>query len=181
MNEREILRVISEDAWMMGILRTAAGLHLPDWMIGAGFVRNKVWDHLHGFDHEKVPTSDIDLIYLDRENSNEAKDIELSEKMRKETGVNWEIVNQAYTHDWHKRSPYKDAEEALGDWVETPTCVAVSLDKEGKLRLHAPHGIDDLVNLIVRRNLAGSDTASYVQRVTSKRWQEKWPKLKIVF
>ncbi len=64
--EREqLLDLIRADPWMMRILRAAAALDLPEWMIGAGFVRNKVWDHLHGFANAEVQTADIDLIYFD--------------------------------------------------------------------------------------------------------------------
>ncbi|MEK7501722.1 MAG: nucleotidyltransferase family protein [Patescibacteria group bacterium] len=180
MTECDILKIIEDDKWMMNILHIAEKLNLPDWMISAGFVRNKVWDYLHRYKNEKVLTRDIDLIYFDKDNIDENKDIELSKEIKKKTGVNWEIVNQAYTHTWHNREPYKNTEEALADWVEIPTCVAVSINKNGNLRLHAPLGIEDLVNLIVRKNPRCSDSESYKDRVTSKRWKEKWPKLNIV-
>ncbi len=165
---------------MMEVLTIARRTNLPDWMIGAGFVRNKVWDYLHSYNNEEVQTPDIDLIYFDPNNANYEADKALSEKMAKETGINWEIVNQAYTHGWHGRQPYKNSEEALADWVETPTCVAVSMDATGELKLHAPLGISDLVNLIVRKNKECSDASLYKDRVTAKKWKEKWPKLKIL-
>jgi hypothetical protein len=49
MNEEVILKLIENDPWMMEVLMTASDANLPDWMIGAGFVRNKVWDYLHGY------------------------------------------------------------------------------------------------------------------------------------
>ena len=67
MNDGEILDLIRADPWMIRVLGAAAALGLPDWMIGAGFVRNKVWDHLHGFANAEVRTADIDLIYFDPE------------------------------------------------------------------------------------------------------------------
>jgi uncharacterized protein len=180
MTEQDIINLIKEDKWMIDILHTAEKLNLPDWMIGAGFVRNKVWDYLHGYKNEKVPTKDIDLIYFDRNNIDENKDIELSKEIKMKTGIDWEITNQAYTHKWHNRKPYKNTEEALADWVETPTCVAVSLTSDGKLKLYAPHGISDLVSLIVRKNPACSDSESYENRIISRQWKEKWPKLNII-
>jgi len=182
MSTQDIINVISADRQMMDILRTAQKLNLPNWMIGAGFVRNKIWDHLHGFKKDTLSASDIDLIYFDTTNSNESADIELSRKMQHETGLGWEIVNQTYTHSWHHRPPYANVEEALADWVEVPTCVAVSLTESGEIKLHAPHGIADLVNLIVRKNpysLESNDV--YRDRVTRKKWKEKWPKLEIIF
>jgi hypothetical protein len=180
MTEQDILKIIENDSWMMNILSVAKNLNLPDWMIGAGFVRNKVWDYLHGYDNEKVLTRDIDLIYFDKNNIDENKDKELSRQMKEKTGIDWEVVNQAHTHKWHNREAYNNSEEALADWVEIPTCVAVSIDNDGKLQLHAPLGIDDLVNLIVRKNLACSDPEAYKDRIISKGWKNKWPKLNIV-
>ena len=45
-------------------LRAARALALPDWCIAAGFVRNRVWDHLHGIVPARLP-ADIDVIYYD--------------------------------------------------------------------------------------------------------------------
>jgi hypothetical protein len=181
MTEKDILQIIKEDKWMMNILYAAQSLNFPDWMIGAGFVRNKVWDYLHGLNYKEVQTRDIDLIYFDKEGNNEEEDITLSKKLTQQTGFTWEVVNQVYSHEWHKRAPYKNTTEALADWVETATCVAVSLDENNNLKLHAPHGIDDLVNLTVRCNESCSDSTSYKKRIESKRWKEKWPKLKILY
>ena len=36
------------DQQRMEMLKVVAGLALPDCCIAAGFVRNLVWDHLHG-------------------------------------------------------------------------------------------------------------------------------------
>jgi hypothetical protein len=44
MSPQDVLRMIESDPAAMRVLRAAAGLGLPDWWIGAGFVRNRVWD-----------------------------------------------------------------------------------------------------------------------------------------
>ena len=63
-SEGDILALIGEDLWMMGVLRAVRQLQLPDGWVGAGFVRRKVWDTLHGF---KEPTllNDIDVLFFD--------------------------------------------------------------------------------------------------------------------
>jgi len=128
MNEQDIINLIKADAWMMAVLQEADKLQLPDWMIGAGFLRNKVWDHLHNIKREMAETRDIDLIYFDLKNQSEENDQKLSQKMKGKLGLEWEIVNQAYAHKLHKRSkPYLNTVEALSEWVETATCVAVTL------------------------------------------------------
>ncbi len=179
MNWQDIANLVKNDEWMMSVLREAESLCLPDWMIGAGFLRNKVWDYLHGVKREVADAGDIDLIYFDTNHQDETSDRALSDKMEGKLGLEWEIVNQAYTHKWHNRTqPYKNSTEALGEWVETPTCVAVTLNK-GEPVIIAPHGIDDLVNLIVRPTPT-ADMAAFSKRYTGKKWLEKWPKLKVV-
>ena len=49
-------------------------------MIGAGFVRNPVWDHLHNYENE-TPSTDIDIAYFDPVN----KDEEIEKRIRDST------------------------------------------------------------------------------------------------
>lgn len=81
MDEKEIIRWIKEDKWMMDILLAARSLNLPDWWICAGFVRSKIWDTLHQFD-ASTPLSDIDVIYYDPENLEEQEEKVFEEKLR---------------------------------------------------------------------------------------------------
>jgi hypothetical protein len=48
----------------MRALAAARSLALSSWCIGAGAVRNLVWDHLHGFEFETKP-EDVDLVFYD--------------------------------------------------------------------------------------------------------------------
>jgi len=47
MNEQDIINLVRSDKWMMNVLQEAEKLNLPELIIGAGFLRNKVWDYLH--------------------------------------------------------------------------------------------------------------------------------------
>jgi len=181
MKKTDIIQLIKSDKWMMNVLHEAEKLGLPDWMIGAGFLRNKVWDHLHGIVREVADTNDIDLVYFDEKNLDEKGDEELSKNMSGVLGLDWEIVNQAYTHQWHHReTPYLNTTEALAEWVETATSVAVTLVNK-KPKIVAPHGINDLVNLIIKPSPTHKDQLDgFYKRIESKKWLEKWPKLKIV-
>lgn len=179
MTEQDILNLIKEDKWMMNILQIAEKLALPDWIIGAGFVRNKVWDYLHGRNKSQVDTADIDLVYYDPSGNDQKADEELSEKLKKETGVEWEVVNETYAHKWNDLPPYKSTKDALSQWPETVTAIGVKLEN-GELKLVAPYGIDDLVNLIIRPSPRFPCIDKVKERVKQKRWLEKWPKLEIV-
>lgn len=180
MDKEDILNLIREDEWMMKVLKAAQSLNLPDWMIGAGFVRNKVWDRLHGYEKKEVDTEDIDLIYYDSEGNDYEADKELSEELKNRTDMNWEIINQAYAHKWNNFPPHESCKDALSHWVETATCIAVKLE-DGELKLIAPHGIDDLVNLIVRPSPYFFDKLDvFRNRVEKKNWLERWPDLEVV-
>jgi len=181
MDEQDILNLIKKDKWMMDILKIAEKLNFPDWIIGAGFVRNKVWDHLHGFSNLKVDTNDIDLIYFDPKGNNEKKDGQLSQKLKEQTGIDWEIKNQVYMHKKNKVSPYKSTMDALSKWPETATALGVRLENDN-LKIIAPHGINDLINLIIRPCPKFSGGIKGVEkRMEKKQWLKKWPKLKFVF
>jgi hypothetical protein len=176
-SNQDILALIRADPWMMNILRTAEELHLPDWAIGAGFVRNKVWDRLHDIDKDGVAINDIDLVYFDPEHVDQQADEDLSKRLSEETGSTWEIVNEAYAHEWNSHPPYKSTEDAISQWTETATCVGVRLNR-GELELIAPHGIEDLVQLIVRPTPLYSRRNEIVKdRARRKKWFETWTKL----
>lgn len=169
---------------MMDILHIAEKLDFPDWVIGAGFVRNKVWDFLHGYQKEKVDTNDIDLVYFDQNGNNESADEKLSGELKDKTGLNWEVVNEAYAHKWYtiKPLPYTSSEDAVSKWPEIATCIGVKIENR-ELKLIAPYGVGDLVNLIIRPNLACIDEGNVknivIERAKKKKWLEKWPKLKL--
>ena len=187
MNKRDIILLIEKDEWMMNALRAAQSLNLPDWWIGAGFVRSKIWDYLHGY-KKRTPLPDIDCIYFDAgdftENEMKSDTTKAEKDYEKALGklfpsVKWSVTNQARMHIFHDRPPYKSSEEALSGWVETATCIGVKLEN-GKIILSAPHGVKDLVNLILRPtpNYIGSEW--FDRRMKEKKWIKKWFKLKIV-
>lgn len=191
LTEKDILRLIEQDSWMMEILEAASNLNLPDWWIGAGFIRSKIWDYQHGY-KKRTPLPDIDLIYFDKSDFSEkeaggfsTKTEDAYQKKLDELGlgIKWSVTNQARMHIFHKQKPYKNSEEALSQWSETATCIGVRL-KKGKLELIAPYGADDLVNLILRpipnyEKLFAFDPDAFERRAKQKKWLEKWPKLKI--
>jgi hypothetical protein len=180
MTRKEILEIIARDRWMMDILAEVEKLQLPDWMIGAGFVRNKIWDVLHEY-KERTPLNDIDMIYFDPA----APPVEDEKRIWKilktaRPDVIWSVTNTAHRHQKTGEEAYHSSEDALAHWVETPTCVAVTL-KEGELELIAPHGIEDLVALRVKPSPYYLDNIEpYRARVQKKNWQQIWPKLNIL-
>ena len=181
MTEQDVLELIKSDPWMMRVLVAAESLGLPDWLVGAGFVRNKVWDHLHGY-AQNTPPSDIDLVYFDTDSLFDEKELE-SKLGRLMPELQWEVVNQATAHHWNEEKPYTSTADAISKWPETATAVGVRLE-DGDLTLVAPLGIEDLVNIIARPTptfmVSETKRARVRERIAQKQWQTKWPKVQVI-
>lgn len=66
-------------------------------------------------------------------------------------------------------------------WAETATAIGVYLDKRDQLKYYAPHGLDDLMNIVFRPHLVTPESRQvYLDRIAKKNFQSKWPKLKIL-
>ena len=79
--ETQIKEWLFADDSMMGVLRAVRDLELPDCWIGAGFLRNKVWDELHNSQYRSL--FDIDVIYFE-EGGSEAEEHEQIARLKTE-------------------------------------------------------------------------------------------------
>lgn len=181
-HENYIIGLIEKDRRMMEVLRAARGLDLPDWWLGAGFVRNKVWDTLHNIGSENAE-SDVDLIYYDPQDLSEKaeQDLELLAYSAK-PGVPWSVKNQARMHLANGDQPYKSSVDALSQWVETATCVGVKLNNNNELVLAAPWGVEDIIKMRLRPNPhCRRNPQQFILRLNKKQWPTRWPNLEICY
>lgn len=178
---RALLDLVAADGQAMAILRAVRDLDLNDWAIGAGFVRNRVWDRVSGHP-DRTPFADIDVLYHDPE------DVRPETEKGREARLRavmpdvppWSVKNQARMHLRNGDSPYGSTENALRYWLETPTCVAVRLEHDDAITMLAPHGLTDLFALVVRPTPSGQRRLeAYRQRMREKNWTARWPCLRI--
>lgn len=103
----------------MDALRAVASLRLPVWCIGAGAVRNLVWDHLHG---HAQPSSlpDVDVAYFDENDLTSGTEKAIQSALQGiGPNVPWEVTNQAAVHLWfesyfgYKVEPLRSLEDAI--------------------------------------------------------------------
>ena len=59
-------KIIHRDPFRMDCLRALSALNLPQGYLGAGFVRNAIWDDLHN-KARPTPLNDIDVVYFSDE------------------------------------------------------------------------------------------------------------------
>ncbi len=172
-----IIRWLRGDSRRMAMLRAVARLGLPDCWIGAGFVRNLVWDRLHGFS-EPTPLNDVDVLYFDPSDRSRAAERALEARLRRAMpGVPWSVRNQARMHRRNNDAPYRSTAHALTCWAETPTAVAVG-PRGTRLALIAPFGTRDLMAATVRPTPRfRHKMAVYRRRMAGKNWQALWSAL----
>jgi hypothetical protein len=173
--------IIAQDPVGMEQLRAARAIALPDWCIAAGFVRNRVWDHLHGIAPPRPP-ADIDVLYFDA--TDISKDREIEHEARLATllpGLPWQVRNQARMHVWKNLPPHLSTSDSMIYWLETVTAVGVRLENDDSLTVIAPLGTDDLLGLRCRPTAFGRTRRDeYEARIASKRWRELWPKVRFL-
>ncbi|WP_109434673.1 MULTISPECIES: nucleotidyltransferase family protein [Aquimarina] len=175
--ENKLIEIIESDVWMINILKIVGNLNLNDCWIGAGFVRNKVWDEKHG--KTRTQLNDIDVIYFDKSNPSKKCDLEIENKLRKfNSNLNWSVKNQSRMHTRNGHNQYTNCNQAIAFWPETATSIAVRLNFENKIEYIAPYGLEDLFNLLVRPT-PKFDLTIYNARIENKRWKEIWSKLEI--
>lgn len=173
-----IIEWIRTDAWRLDVLRQARALRLPDWWLAAGFVRNLVWDRLHGYS-PSTPLNDIDLVYFDTSHASECIDRAHEDELRRVAPLPWSVKNQARMHGRHGHRPYASIEEALSVWVECETAVAVTLGDDDRIRLKALFGTASLLSGQVTHNPRHGDSEVFRHRVIAKGWQRRWPRLEL--
>jgi hypothetical protein len=176
-----IADIIAQDPVGMEQLRAVRALGLPDWCIAAGFVRNRVWDHLHGIAPARAP-ADIDVLYYDAADLSKEREFEFEDRLNDLLpGQPWQVRNQARMHVWKGLPQHKSTSDAMTYWLETVTAVGVRLEADDVITVIAPLGVDDLLGLRCRPTEFGrTQLADYEGRIAQKRWRELWPKVRFV-
>lgn len=92
----------------------------------------------------------------------------------------------AAVHHWfedcfgYRVPPLLSLGEAVASWPEYATSVGLTLEADNSIRVIAPHGLDDLFAVVVRRNPTRVSVETFRQRNAQKRYVERWPKVTVV-
>jgi len=179
-SESDIKTLVENDKDMMRVLRIARDFGLPDWWIGAGFLRCRVWDEQSGFT-ETTGLKDVDVVYFNGDDVQPETDWQYDKDLLVVApDVNWEVRNQARMHCINGNEPFTSTEDGIAHWTETATAVAVKLDGE-EVKLLFCYGSDDLLNIVARPTpyFTGVNSQTVRDRIEKKQWRKKWPMLQI--
>jgi len=70
----DLARFVAGRPTMLARLATVAAHGPPGAWIGAGFLRNAVWDALSGREPEAIPPADLDVVFHDAADASAARD-----------------------------------------------------------------------------------------------------------
>ncbi|MGO4705011.1 nucleotidyltransferase family protein [Microvirga sp. 2MCAF38] len=177
----DIAHFIAAQPLWVDALRHVERLGLRDRWIGAGFIRNAIWDALHGRMPDLADHADIDVIFFDPSDLSREREAALEQALREASpGLPWSVRNQARMHMRNGDAPYRDSADAMRYWPETATAIGARLH-DGQIDLIAPYDVEDLVDLIVRPTPPFLDKLDiYRERIRSKNWKGRWPRLTIM-
>jgi uncharacterized protein len=147
--EDELRALLGGNRWFMDVLAAVRACGPPNWVVGAGVIRNIVWDYLQGHD-TPTPVKDVDVAFFDPSDATRERDAALERQLYAAmSSVPWEVTNQASIHFWYEARfgypirPADSIEDAVSMWPETATSVAATLDADGRIRVIALVGLDD--------------------------------------
>ena len=172
----KVSRLLESDMYRMRCLTALRELALPQGYIGAGFLRNAIWDVLHN-KPSSTPLNDVDVIYFCRQSEKE-RDAELERRLYDMMPeANWQVKNQARMHALHGHNPYESCEQAISYWIEKETCVAVKLNESGRVEVLAPFGLQANFASTLSINPRYPRREIFNSRVKQKDWLKIWPQL----
>lgn len=157
--------ILAQASPVVAVLQLVARLGPPGAWVGAGLVRNALWQRLLALPGDP-PLTDIDVIWHDPADAPPQAEVQATLAAARPE-LDWEAVNQALLP-----SPAADLAGALARWPETATAVAARW--RGGVELLAPLGLDDLAAAVIRRNPA-CPAEAYRRRLASKGWKRRFP------
>jgi uncharacterized protein len=187
----ELRELLLASGWLTNLLEIVAALDLPDCWIGAGAVRDLVWDTRFGTGFDPANIADVDVVWFDPTDLSAEREDDVERHLReREAALDWDAKNQARVHLWYPARfggptrPLTSATDGVATWPETATAIAVRLRADGALDIAAPLALDDLLDGVWRRNVSRdfnrATDEEYAKRVARKQPHVRWPGLVVV-
>jgi hypothetical protein len=156
----------------------------PNIWIGAGFLRNLIWDRDFGHGGRAPPGDDIDVLFFDPTRMQPDHETAFEPRLAaKDPTALWQVRNQARMHVRHGDRPYHDIRDAMSFWLETATAIAVRKGNQAanrdRIEVTSAYGLQDLFDGILRPT-SQDRMDRFLQRVAQKNWRKRWPGIKVL-
>ncbi|MEU5943634.1 nucleotidyltransferase family protein [Micromonospora sp. NPDC047548] len=147
-----------------------------------------VWGERYGDGFDPSSVRDVDVVFLDPTDLSRDNDDRATEQLVAAwPEPPWEAKNQAAVHTWYPAkfgsdpvAPMRTITEAVATWPDYATAVAVRIDAHDQIVVCAPHGLDDLLDGVWRRNPTRVSPETSQQRLARHRPTERWPGVCVV-
>ena len=182
--EDQLVQILTQHSFIMQILSELNRVD-PKAYIASGIIRNTVWAHLHEIDYPLNHT-EVDVIFHDAKDHGEHANMIQKHMFSHFPNIEWDVTNQALVHTWYKKDNGESItlltsiDHALSLWPETATALAVRLNDQHQIECVAPFGLEDLFELKLRWNPILVSHEGFRKRLESKRFLERWSKLKLI-
>ena len=173
------LDIVRGSGLLMSVLRAMRSVNGQLWL-GGGAIRNCVWDSLTG---RTTLHDDFDIVYFDAGDISQSAEQALEDKVSilLPKVLRISVKNQARMHLVNSEPQRDSLIDAVGNWPETATSIAVRLIDADKLDLIAPHGLDDLMGLVVRPTAYHqTHDEAFKKRIHTKDWRKNWPEVQVI-
>lgn len=185
MSKDEFLALALRNPVNAAVIDELHRLALPDAWLVSGCLVQTAWNVLTGrpVDHG---IADYDIFYFHPDTSWDAEDAVIRELQARlgHLGVKIEVRNQARVHLWYPTKhglpypPLSCSTDGIDRFLTQNTQIGVRRSDNG-FEVYAPHGLDDVEQLIVRPNRAlNFSAANYAAKAT--RWKSLWPELTVI-
>ena len=183
--EPRLVELIRSSQVLMRALGAARVVDPPDWLLGGALIRDRVWNHMHGFTREEQP-GEVYLAFYDPGSVDGEMERAVWSALTSEApDITWDVGNQAAVHFWYSRvfgcpvEPRSCSADWLAASLETATAVGLRLGADDTIEVVAPYGLEDLFDLVSRCNpchVTGDECGPWVGGAGIA---ERWPRMQI--
>ena len=185
MNRDEFLALALRNPVNVAIIGELSRLALPDAWLVSGCLVQTAWNMLTGraVDHG---IADYDVFYFDPDTSWEAEDAVIRELHVRLAHLSAKIEarNQARVHLWYPDKhglpypPLTCSTDGIDGFLTQNTQIGIRRTGDG-YDVYAPHGFDDVTNLVARPN-PGPNFSAANYAVKTARWKSLWPEITVI-
>jgi hypothetical protein len=185
MTEDEFIAAALRNPINAAILHVLREIDVPDAWVVSGCLVQTVWNVRTGrpVDHG---INDYDIFYFDPDTSWDAEDVVIRRIASRLDGIDAkvEVRNQARVHLWYPAKhgrPYPAltrSTDGIDRFLTANTQVGIRPAGD-RHQVYAPHGFDDIEQMIVRPNYAANFSAENY-KAKAARWKRQWPEITVI-
>jgi hypothetical protein len=174
-----------ENAVNRTILQRLPAIGVADAWLVSGALFQTVWNVQTGRD-PRYGIKDYDIFYFDLDTSYEAEDAVIRRTRALFAGIeaDIEVRNQARVHLWYSEKfgapypPLTRATDGIDRFLMHAAQIGIRRNGDG-FALYAPHGLDDIAEMIIRPNRTANFSAT-LYRKKAERWKALWSELTVL-